>query len=606
MDAEPTSARPACLCLLLVLGTFSSCGYLLVQHGSVKLPEAAVDPSVAPNVSTPQIPTAPPLLATTPGPRTTGSSDGALGYRGSECFTKFALDGASSLHAFCRKQGGRTGAVYARPQGAMSDGAIINATNFKSDLDHCVLLESEHSRLNATHRCVAWRTGTWATELVAAEVDAAYPGDLPVCDIDALVRPASDGGPRMQEKADGTVFLNVSGCGGVLTYLTPLQLLAVLRRATDNGTRPMVISGDSMMRQVQMRLLFAMRGAPIFIEPTGWLDSTYVIRAKSDELQYRVSDQDRTGRYAHLMKPEPRPKCVIDDPDDPCLLHVQFLWEPYENPLNPFMLWRNEPPRYAGSEPKLPPSASPVACRWDGDLGVTLAPGKTFPVPVKFLPAVHLHATMYWFNTGKRKRGSKSTRKPPPRTLPVHTKQVFAYYGKIVETVAANGSQAALASCTGDSTAAAKQLPYRFLDIGTPHIRIRPGHPDDLDLYERNEMIQAREFLIRDLTGNTTAQLRAIQAKTSSAANAVTETSPRRRERVAFRHVDFNGAVHAALSPRAIDVRSKDNRHFMCGFIPQFPLQPLALKSDQSGCRDEVNMALVQWIARLLVEQMRP
>jgi hypothetical protein len=68
--------------------------------------------------------------------------------------------------------------------------------------------------------------------------------------------------------------------------------IAALRRATDGGRRPIVLSGDSVMRQLFGRFLRALRGPrlegerlePIYEVPgLGWNDYAYVVRRHTDE-----------------------------------------------------------------------------------------------------------------------------------------------------------------------------------------------------------------------------------------------------------------------------------------------------------------------------------
>lgn len=126
----------------------------------------------------------------------------------------------------------------------------------------------------------------------------------PRCDLETLTASQlnPDGSPgrrarfvrTSKDKSKLEFAIEVDGCWLDETLIDdPDAAIASLRRISDNGRRPIVVSGDSVMRQVFGRLVLALRGERDLSNPWKvffpgsigvWGDLVYVVRRHDDEV----------------------------------------------------------------------------------------------------------------------------------------------------------------------------------------------------------------------------------------------------------------------------------------------------------------------------------
>ncbi len=109
---------------------------------------------------------------------------------------------------------------------------------------------------------------------------------------------------ELRPKPDAWILNLALECGGSHSSLSAVEHLAVWHRTAGNGSRSVVFSGDSMVRQLFLRLVFAIRDRQPVIEFHRWFDITYVVYADGDDLQYRVPSRT-------TQKSDPRLKCDV-------------------------------------------------------------------------------------------------------------------------------------------------------------------------------------------------------------------------------------------------------------------------------------------------------
>ncbi|KAH9578764.1 hypothetical protein LSM04_004275 [Trypanosoma melophagium] len=264
-------------------------------------------------------------------------------------------------------------------------------------------------------------------------------------------------------------------------YFSPRAALSILHHASigRNG-RGILVTGDSMMRQFLLRLMFFLRGEEVFAEQYFHHDAMYVVYEDRDELILDVACQHKS------------------------LLDTYF-------------------PGY------MAPSLENSTCRQAAPLGGRVD------------PPVHLASFMYWW-----KRGVSQ-----PNDIDRYLSRVRDRAGGVVS------------GPTVVSDYVYYTVPWTSNTVG--HVL-----PEGARVF-RN----ARAYkLIEEMDSNTSAGVAA-------------------RRRVSL--VDF-----AAIADVRHMERTMDQLHFMCIWLPEYPLRVAKQKKNGIGCRDPVNLALLQWTLHLL------
>jgi hypothetical protein len=166
-------------------------------------------------------------------------------------------------------------------------------------------------------------------------------------------------------------------CGGeaALFSYTPDELLAVLHVASQNGTRTIFVSGDSMMRQFVGRLMYYLRGVHRVIEWRAWVDYWYCVSEDSDEFTY-VPVVGDLFHEAHRSCPNTSKPIV----------QIQYIWMPEFRPGYDRWITSWIP---KGQEA----TADLTSC---GKLEYTDDNGQPRRFRAELVPAVLIHAHFYW------------------------------------------------------------------------------------------------------------------------------------------------------------------------------------------------------------------
>ena len=196
--------------------------------------------------------------------------------------------------------------------------------------DHCSLLD---------RGCGMWARGYWSRLLTAEEVDAHMPSTN--CTLKDLTQPMSAEDASVSQGGHGLhdPLFSYRRCN--LSYFTPIEVLALLRNVSANGTSKVLFSGDSMVRQLFLRFVSYLRGdeSPV-IEHAAWGDITYVVYATGDALQVRLRKFWEQKKSVRMKAPPPylKKKKVYTEPvlqcNGDCLLQMEFYWDCYEESFN--------------------------------------------------------------------------------------------------------------------------------------------------------------------------------------------------------------------------------------------------------------------------------
>jgi hypothetical protein len=175
--------------------------------------------------------------------------------------------------------------------------------------------------LNLTDRCGMWASGHWATAA----------GDVRTLTAEVLA--AAMPHKRRWRRTSRCTDVNFRTHNCSLLSWSGLELRAVLHRTTGGGTRPMVIAGDSMARQLALRLVHMVRSGlpghsecqrPNVMEHYFHTDFTYIVSPAGDELIVQ-----------HEMARKLPVKCRTDRNAVDALFRLCFVWDSYQSKYAP-------------------------------------------------------------------------------------------------------------------------------------------------------------------------------------------------------------------------------------------------------------------------------
>ena len=186
--------------------------------------------------------------------------------------------------------------------------------------------------------CPVWRRMVWhRTKRVQLRSALATGASRSTCELADLVVIDRSDGDTVGDAVDGGTevdphevrarfeaapphHLRHSRCR--LRYFTAANTVAALHRASHWGRRPLLLFGDSNMRQLFFRVVAHVRGLDRAVDYHCWCDAAYVVREHGDELWYDDGARRR------------RPACDPNSSDDPCLFSLNFAWRPHEGSVN--------------------------------------------------------------------------------------------------------------------------------------------------------------------------------------------------------------------------------------------------------------------------------
>ncbi|CUG93484.1 GPI-anchored surface protein, putative [Bodo saltans] len=308
------------------------------------------------------------------------------------------------------------------------------------------------------------------------------------------------------------------GDRGTFSYFTPTELVTILHRASigKNG-RGILFTGDSMMRQLMLRIVFFIRRERHFSEHYFHQDGLYILRERGDALTVL----DGAGKAAtasllhqfypgYLTEGNSNIRKDQDHPDGDVLLALMFQWE-----------------------------TKPSVFRSDFR--------RMSSIPL------HIAAFMYWWQN-----------KDPLTDIEQYMRAVEQHVQSEEPTFAAAKQTKDYIFVTTPWTS-----PKLFGGV-EPQVRIA-----------RNEKISK---WVNDRRG-------AAEELTNSA-NGVAPITPTTR----WSLLDFSSIAEVEHMPK-----TKDGIHYMCIWTPKYHEVVTHQKYNYNGCRDPMGLAVVQWLAHIVV-----
>jgi hypothetical protein len=516
------------------------------------------------------------------------------GWAGRECFRHSLLPNSHRLSVMC-----------ATGEGASADQVAVVLKDGKGrrvTRDHCPLVNEG---------CGFWKIGNWTNlknELQPIDVRklenqfllavdeqwSLTEGAQPRCSLQHLDRtagetdlngvkfdkriiPTTGAGSKKGPSPQEDFVLSFPSCR--FRYWSWAEVIGLLRSSSVQGTRPIIFSGDSMVRQMFLRLIaFLRRQSTVFEQPLHG-NMRYCLYRTGDHLQYQLwkywSNEALRAKIASSRKRVPlnvhfEPGPEMEDCQHDAFLQLDFVWDPFQSQYN-------------------------ESIRSHG-------------------PAVQIHSFMYWAWG--------------PNMGPFDPQGILRY----LNFTATYLKQEVLSTAVTDLLERVNLTDRRAVEHWLHHHRFqllyvlvpldltgRPRRADpssppstpqptarvDVTIPERNQIVRGwAQKTQEELREEFRLQIQKRWSSKGSTAKTpgVTYPSlewvePLTRALVQVTAVDFPALIAAA----GADNLPRKDGHFMCGFNPKVPDHIESASGDGSGCTDPTNMALVQWMLSLLV-----